>query len=185
MYDTRTGHQLTFPAFAFELETFTPDSRQVVYGVQGSPGGGGVFVRDLSSKGPPKWFPANCVAFAQGGSVAAVGTDTTITVLNPHTWVPLRSFPGPGQYTSLDRLALTRDGRLLVGSTRDGVRVYDTATGWELAHFHSDDWNGRPDISADGGMVAFPSDRGVQVWEVGSRDRLMARALFRRLTGRR
>jgi hypothetical protein len=78
-------------------------------------------------------------------------------------------------------VAISADGRMFAtGSTTEAV-LYDAATGWVLARFPGDySWQ-CPTLSPNGDALALPRDKEIQVWEIGSRDRLMARALLRRL----
>lgn len=168
--------------FALSINRFAPDSRQIACTVDFW-GFKLVHILDPSKSASLRKLGASSMAFSSDGRIAVGATGKRMTLWEPKSWSELRTFPGPGVVPVGD-LALSTDGRIIAVEADDQVYVYDGESGWELARFRSPMSRGRISLSPDGSKLAIPGGGEIQVWEIGSRDRLMARALFRRLTGR-
>jgi WD40 repeat protein len=131
---------------------------------------------------------ARSMQFSEDGAVlAAAGTDAIVRLWDPRTGAVLKEFKG--HEGALYAVAISPDGRLLAsGGGGDGtapshneVRLWDVATGQEVAQLHDEGgqrargrgagggWVYSLAFSADATTLAVASPYTVCIWDVGSR----------------
>lgn len=163
-----------------EIRKFQGHERQAT-SLKVSPGGesllsgsydGSVRLWDLSSgrevrryvhhdgSGPDQYI--HSVEFSQDARLVLAGSgDALARIWDTETGQELQSLPGSEDavgYTSI--AAFTADGRNVVYSNKDAVRIIDTQSGTVLREIDTMDPVVSLDVSPDGEMVIFGGDRG-------------------------
>lgn len=130
---------------------------------------------------------ARCMEFSKDGKMlAAAGRDAIVRLWDPQSGTVLKEFNG--HQGALYAVAISPDGRRLAsGGGGDGtapshneVRLWDVASGEEIAQLHEDDgqrprlrgWVYSIDFSADGRTLAVASPYAVRIWDVARRKQI-------------
>lgn len=171
------------PAGAGRDLAFSPDGTMLAIG--------GFYSReitlwDLQKDELIRQLPQNArsLEFSRDGAMlAAAGEDAMVRLWDPRTGALLKEFKG--HEGGLYAVAISPDGRLLAsGGGGDGtapgkneVRLWDIATGEELAQLHEEDgekavlrgWVYSIAFSADGATLAVAGPYAVRLWDVARR----------------
>jgi WD40 repeat protein len=138
------------------------------------------FIRELPQN-------ARSMEFSKDGAMlAAAGQDAIVRLWDPRTGAVLKEFKG--HQGALYAVAISSDGRLLAsGGGGDGtapgqneVRLWDVATGKEIAQLHEDEgrqprlrgWVYSIDFSPDAALLAVASPYAVRIWDVARRKQI-------------
>ena len=142
---------------------------------------------DLERDESIRELPVNSrsIVFSEDGSMlATAGQDAVVRLWNPKTGELLKEFAG--HQGALYAVSISKDGRTLAsGGGGDGtsaqhneVRIWDIATGNEIAQLKEDDgqqlrgWIYAIDFSADGKTLAVASPYAVRIWDIERRKQI-------------
>jgi len=112
--------------------------------------------------------PYRAVVFSRDGSlVLTAGYRPAIQLWDVSTWRP-KPFAFTSHMSEVRGAAISTNGSLIAARSRDGISLWNAATGNEVRKLSAAPSNGSSALSSDGGLVAAEDVKGVSVWNTST-----------------